>query len=82
MNQTVNCNVVSHAHFVTDTGLSRKRDLGPDCKEKSIKFVKGVCFASHCLSAPPVLNVHNVTEKHPVGGHLQICKNFGRYGSH
>ena len=33
--------------------------------------MKGVCFASHCLSAPPVLNVHNVVEKHPVGGRLQ-----------
>ena len=79
MNQTVNCNVVSHAHFVTDSGLSQKRDLSPDWKENSIKFVKDVCFASHCLSAPPVSNVHNVAEKHPVGGCLQ---KFGRYGCH
>ena len=72
MNQTVNYNVVSHAHFVTDTGLSQKRDLSPALKEKSIKFVKGkIGFASHCLSAHLVLNVHNVAEKHPVGGHLQ-----------
>ena len=60
VNQTVNYNVVSHAHFVTDTGLSQKRDLRPVLKEKSVKFVKGVCFASHCLSAPPILNVLNV----------------------
>ena len=33
--------------------------------------MKGVCFASHCLSAPPVLNVHNAAEKHPVGGRLE-----------
>ena len=26
MNQTVYCNVASRAHFVTDTGLSQKRD--------------------------------------------------------
>ena len=35
VNQTVNCNVVSHAHFVTDT---QKRDLNPN------KFVKGMAL--------------------------------------
>ena len=54
LNQTVNCNVVSH--FVTDTGLSQKRDLSPNLKERSIKFVKGICFANYCLSASPILN--------------------------
>ena len=34
--------------------------------------MKGVCFASHCLSAAPVLNVHNVAEKRPVGGRLRV----------
>ena len=35
VNQTVNCNAFSHAHFVTDTGLSQKRGLSPDWKSMS-----------------------------------------------
>ena len=43
-----------------DGSGSQKSYFSPALEERSIKIVKGVCFASHCPPVPPVINVQNV----------------------
>ena len=66
---TRNCKLACCAPSVT--GQSQRKDLSPSISKVKIKFVKGIHYVNHCLSAPVVTNVHHVVRNPPVGNRLQ-----------
>ena len=69
--QSVLCPVVSPVPFVLNVrGQSQKKDASPSLKPE-INFMKSVVTVDHCVSAPDVPSVHNVTNVQLVGGRLQ-----------
>ena len=70
-NQTVFCHVVNPVQYAISQGLPQKKGVRPDVEKTEIKYVKGVSFVDHCLSAKSVPNVPNVVTELGVGGRLQ-----------
>ena len=70
-NQTVFCHVVNPVQYAISKGLPQKKGVRPDVAKTEIKYVKGVSFVNHCLSAKSVPNVPNVVTELGVGGRLQ-----------
>ena len=70
-NQTVFCHVVNPVQYAISQGLPQKKGVRPDVAKTEIKYVKGVSFVNHCLSAKSVPNVPNVVTELGVGGRLQ-----------
>ena len=70
-NQTVFCHVVNPVQYAISQGLPQKKGVRPDVEKTEIKYVKGVSFVNHCLSAKSVPNVPNVVTELGVGGRLQ-----------
>ena len=78
-NQTVFCHVVNPVQYAISQGLPQKKGVRPDVAKTEIKYVKGVFFVNHCLSAKSVPNVPNVVTELGVGAHF---KSSGRNGKH
>ena len=70
-NQTVFRHVVNPVQYAISQGLPQKKGVRPDVEKTEIKYVKGVSFVNHCLSAKSVPNVPNVVTELGVGGRLQ-----------
>ena len=69
--KTVFCHVVNPVQYAISKGLPQKKGARPDVAKTEIKYVKGVSFVNHCLSAKSVPNVPNVVTELGVGGRLQ-----------
>ena len=65
------CHVVNPVQYAISKGLPQKKGVRPDVARTEIKYVKGVSFVNHCLSAKSVPNVPNVVTELGVGGRLQ-----------
>ena len=60
----VSClNVVTPVHFAALEELLQKKGVRPEICKTKIKYVIGVSFVNHCLSAPPVINVQQCCKR-------------------
>ena len=80
-NQTVFCHVVNPVQYAISKGLPQKKGVRPDAAKTEIKYVKGVSFVNHCLSAKSVPNVPNVVRAGCRGQTSKILAEVGNTGS-
>ena len=77
--QVVNFSVVTPVHFAK--GHSQRKDISPVivncCKQRKLKYVKGVSCVDQLSFVKPVTNVQTVASNLPVGARLQ---NFCQLG--